>query len=128
LARAIVLVILTTSPYQVAVTRLDHVAEMNADRNSVRRSGARPALRSATPFCTSMAQRTASTTLRNSMIHRVPAPSEKTMTPRARHAEHLHAQPASKLMKPVRFPPGWVSAFMEASRRYRHYSPLLAHK
>jgi uncharacterized membrane protein len=39
-----------------------------------------------------------------------------------------HAQPASKLMKPVRFPPGWVSAVMEASRRYRHYSPLLAHK
>jgi len=53
---------------------------------------------------------------------------KKLLTPRARHAEHLHAQPASKLMKPVRFPPGWVSAVMEASRRYRHYSPLLAHK
>jgi hypothetical protein len=55
-------------------------------------------------------------------------PQKKLLTPRARHAEHLHAQPASKLMKPVRFPPGWVSAVMEASRRYRHYSPLLAHK
>ena len=54
--------------------------------------------------------------------------AKKLLTPRARHAEHLHAQPASKLMKPVRLPPGWVSAVMEASRRYRHYSPLLAHK
>ena len=33
----------------------------------MRRSGGRPALRSTMPFCTSMAQRTASTTLRNSM-------------------------------------------------------------
>jgi adenylate cyclase len=32
---------------------------------------------------------------------------KKLLTPRARHAEHLHPQPASKLMKPVRFPPGW---------------------
>ena len=37
-------------------------------RNSMRRSGGRPALRSTMPFCTSMAQRTASTTLRNSMM------------------------------------------------------------
>jgi hypothetical protein len=33
---------------------------------SMRRSGGRPALRSTIPFCTSMAQRTASTTLLNS--------------------------------------------------------------
>ena len=37
-------------------------------RNSMRRSGGRPALRSTMPFCTSMAQRTASTTLRNSTM------------------------------------------------------------
>ena len=37
-------------------------------RNSIRRSGGRPALRSTIPFCNSMAQRTASTTLRNSMM------------------------------------------------------------
>ena len=36
-------------------------------RNSMRRSGGTPALRSTMPFCTSIAQRTASTTLRNSM-------------------------------------------------------------
>ena len=35
-------------------------------RNSMRRSCGTPALRSTMPFCTSMAQRTASTTLRNS--------------------------------------------------------------
>ena len=34
----------------------------------MRRSGGSPALRSTMPFCTSMAQRTASTTLRNSMM------------------------------------------------------------
>ena len=33
----------------------------------MRRSGGRPALRSMRPFCTSIAQRTASTTLRNSI-------------------------------------------------------------
>ena len=33
----------------------------------MRRSGGTPALRSTRPFCTSIAQRTASTTLRNSM-------------------------------------------------------------
>ena len=37
----------------------------------MRRSGGRPALRSTMPFCTSIAQRTASTTLRNSMIDAV---------------------------------------------------------
>ena len=40
--------------------------------NSIRRSGGRPALRSTMPFCTSMAQRTASTTLLNSMM--LPSP------------------------------------------------------
>ena len=43
-------------------------------RNSMRRSGGRPALRSTMPFCTSMAQRTASTTLRNSMRTAVAGP------------------------------------------------------
>src|SRR5580704_11519850 len=41
-------------------------------RNSMRGSGGRPALRSVRPFCTSIAQRTASTTLRNST--RLPSP------------------------------------------------------
>src|ERR1700726_3081195 len=45
-------------------------------RNSMRRSGGTPALRSTMPFCTSMAQRTASTTLRNSTM----APSPVRLT------------------------------------------------
>jgi ABC-type branched-subunit amino acid transport system ATPase component len=48
-------------------------------RNSMRRSGGRPALRSTMPFCISMAQRTASTTLRNST--RLPSPVRFTMRP-----------------------------------------------
>ena len=48
-------------------------------RNSMRRSGGTPALRSTMPFCTSMAQRTASTTLRNSMM--LPSPVRLTMRP-----------------------------------------------
>ena len=46
-------------------------------RNSMRRPGGRPELRSMSPFCTSIAQRTASTTLRNSM--RLPSPVRLTM-------------------------------------------------
>ena len=45
----------------------------------MRRSGGTPALRSTMPFCTSIAQRTASTTLRNSM--RLPSPVRLTMRP-----------------------------------------------
>ena len=48
-------------------------------RNSMRRSGGKPVLRSTMPLCTSMAQRTASTTLRNSMIE--PSPVRLTMRP-----------------------------------------------
>ena len=48
-------------------------------RNSMRRSGGRPALRSTIPFCTSIAQRTASTTLRNSTIP--PSPVRFTTRP-----------------------------------------------
>lgn len=42
-------------------------------RNSIRRSSGRPALRATIPFCTSMPQRTASTTLWNSI--RMPSPA-----------------------------------------------------
>jgi hypothetical protein len=45
----------------------------------MRRSDGNPALRSTRPFCTSIAQRTASTTLRNSMID--PSPVRLTMRP-----------------------------------------------
>ena len=48
-------------------------------RNAMRRSGGRPALRSTIPFCTSIAQRTASTTLRNSTI--APSPVRFTTRP-----------------------------------------------
>src|SRR5580700_6528688 len=48
-------------------------------RNSMRRSGGRPALRSTMPFCTSMVQRTASTTLRNSTM--LPSPVRFTTRP-----------------------------------------------
>ena len=65
--------------HQIAVALLDHIAEVNADRNTMRRSSGRPALRSTMPFCTSMAQRTASTTLRNSMI--APSPVRLTTRP-----------------------------------------------
>ena len=46
---------------------------------SMRRSGGRPALRSTIPFCTSMAQRTASTPLRSSMM--LPSPVRFTTRP-----------------------------------------------
>src|SRR5271157_5855458 len=59
--------------HQIAVALLDHVAEVNADPDGT------PALRSTRPFCTSMAQRTASTTLRNSM--RLPSPVRLTTRP-----------------------------------------------
>ena len=48
-------------------------------RNSIRRSFGTPALRSIMPFCTSTAQRTASTTLRNST--RAPSPVRFTTRP-----------------------------------------------
>src|SRR5271166_5336853 len=41
-------------------------------RNSIRRSSGTPALRSISPLCTSIAQRTASTALRNSTIEPSP--------------------------------------------------------
>jgi hypothetical protein len=44
------------------------------ERECNNRSGGRPALRSTIPFCTSMAQRTASTTLLNSMRTAVARP------------------------------------------------------
>jgi hypothetical protein len=45
----------------------------------MRLSGATPELRSIMPVCSSMAQRTASTTLRNSMM--LPSPVRLTMRP-----------------------------------------------
>ena len=52
---------------------------MDSMRNSMRRSGGRPALRSTIPVCTLMAQRTASTTLRNSTM--APSPVRLTTRP-----------------------------------------------
>ena len=52
--------------HQIAVVFLDHITQMDADAKLNPALGGRPALRSNMPFCTSMAQRTASTTLRNS--------------------------------------------------------------
>ena len=65
--------------HQVAVALLDDVAQMNADAEFDAALGGRPALRSTMPFCTSIAQRTASTTLRNSM--RAPSPVRLTTRP-----------------------------------------------
>jgi hypothetical protein len=50
---------------------------MNADAKFD--SSATPVLRSTMPLCTSIAQRTASTTLRNSMM--IPSPARLTMRP-----------------------------------------------
>ena len=58
--------------HQVAVALLDDIAQMDADAELDAALGRKPALRSTMPFCTSMAQRTASTTLRNSMRTAVP--------------------------------------------------------
>ena len=44
----------------------------------MRRSGGKPALRSTMPFCTSIAHRTASTTLRNSTMNAVASPFDDT--------------------------------------------------
>ena len=65
--------------HEVAVGLLDHVAKMNADAKLDTPFGGRPALRSTMPVCTSSAQRTASTTLRNSMIE--PSPVRLMMRP-----------------------------------------------
>ncbi len=79
-------------------------------RNWMRRSGGRPALRSIMPFCTSTAQRTASTTLRNSTI--APSPVRLTTRPlwtaiigsirslrsaRSRASMRSSSEPASRL-------------------------------
>ena len=48
-------------------------------RNTMCRSCGKPALRSTVPFCTSIAQRIAPTTLRNSM--RMPSPVRLTVRP-----------------------------------------------
>ena len=65
--------------HQIAVALLDHVAQMDADPKLDALVGrdARVALDHA--LCTSMAQRTASTTLRNSMM--LPSPVRLTMRP-----------------------------------------------
>ena len=66
--------------HEVAVALLDNVAEVDADAKlDAAFSGGRPTLRSTMPVCTSIAQRTASTTLRNSMIE--PSPVRLTMRP-----------------------------------------------
>jgi hypothetical protein len=64
---------------QVAVALLDDIAQMNAEANFYAFVGATPALRSTTACCTSSAQRTGSTTLRNSMT--LPSSVHLTMRP-----------------------------------------------
>jgi hypothetical protein len=53
--------------HQAAIGFLDDIAQMAADAELDAALGRQTALRSGMPFCTSIAQRTASTTLRNSM-------------------------------------------------------------
>ena len=65
--------------HQVAVALLDHIADMDADPELDAAFRWQAALRSTIPFCTSMAQRTASTTLRNSMM--LPSPVRFTTRP-----------------------------------------------
>ena len=62
--------------HQIAITSSTTSPRWMPTRNSMRRSGGRPALRSTMPFCTSMAQRTASTTLLNSI--KTPSPVRLT--------------------------------------------------
>jgi hypothetical protein len=66
-------------PHQIAVGLLDDITEVNADAKFDALSSATPALRSTMACCTSSAQRTASTTLRNSMT--LPSPVRLTMRP-----------------------------------------------
>ena len=79
--------------YQVAVGLLDDVAQMNADAKPrcVLSSG-RPALRSAKPLRTSRAQRTASTTLRNSTIAVAGPLDHASVVARNRRVEEVTAQ------------------------------------
>jgi len=55
-------------------------------------------------------------------LHQIPEVSGG-MAPGCRRSSRSGAAVA-KLMKRLRNPPGRGSAVMEASRRYRHYSPL----
>jgi hypothetical protein len=60
--------------------RAKEACDGNSDAdNGGEPTGGRPALRSIMPLCTSIAQRTASTTLRNSI--RLPSPVRLTMRP-----------------------------------------------
>ena len=70
---------LTPSPIRSPSVSSTTSPRWTPTRNSMRRSGGRPALRSSMPFCTSMAQRTASTTLLNSMM--LPSPVRFTTRP-----------------------------------------------
>ena len=65
--------------HQVAVALLDDVAHVNADAEVDAAISGTPALRSTMAFCTSMAHRTASTTLRNSTM--LPSPVRLTTRP-----------------------------------------------
>jgi hypothetical protein len=71
-----------TVAHQVAIALLDHIADMDANPKLDPALGRQAGMRSTIPFCTSMARRTASTSLLNSM--RTPSPSAKR---RARDAE-----------------------------------------
>ena len=71
--------ILTPSPIRSPSLSSTTSPRWMPTRNSMRRSGGRPALRSTMPFCNSMAQRTASTTLRNSTS--APSPVRLTTRP-----------------------------------------------
>ena len=70
----------TTRTRRQAAIRCSGSARQNLAGESLRRSGGSPALRSANPCCNSIAQRTASTTLRNSTI--APSPVRLTTRPR----------------------------------------------
>jgi hypothetical protein len=63
---------------EIAVSLVDDVAQVNANPK-LDAPGCTPALRSSMPVCTSMAQRMASTALRNSTM--IPSPVHVTMRP-----------------------------------------------
>ena len=67
-------------PHEISVGLFDHVAQMDPTRDSIHLSCARPALGLRIPVCVSIANRAASTTLRNSAMK--PSPVRLTIRPR----------------------------------------------
>jgi hypothetical protein len=116
--------------HQVTVLLLDHVAEMDPDAEF------EPALarRSTVPFCSAMAQRTASTTLRNSI--RRPSPIRLTTRPRcaamvgstrSRRRARSRARVSSSSALVRRLKPTISAAWIAASFRLLVILPLAAH-